>query len=69
MEELVEKGCTHIVLSRGIDEMLGVPKEMLDRLEFKGIKAHVAETRNAVEMYNRLVDEGVKVGGLFHATC
>jgi hypothetical protein len=30
---------------------------------------HVAETRQAAEIYNALSDEGLAVGGLFHSTC
>ena len=52
-----------------MDLKLGVPHETVHWLEGQGVKAHVAETRQAIEIYNRLVEEGVKVGGLFHSTC
>jgi hypothetical protein len=69
VEELIENGCTHIVLSRGMEEKLGVPEETIQWLEGKRLKVHVAETRKAVEIYNRLVQEGESVGGLIHSTC
>jgi hypothetical protein len=33
-----------------------------------GVEVHVLETRDAVKIYNELV-ERVPVGGLFHSTC
>lgn len=69
VEELVKAGAKEIVLSRGMEEKLGVPDATVQWLEEHGIKVHVAETRKAVEIYNRLLDDGVKVGGCFHSTC
>lgn len=69
VEELLQNDATEVVLSRGMDRMLGVPAETVRWLEDQGIKVHVADTKMAVEIYNRLVEEGVKVGGLFHSTC
>ena len=62
-------GCTHAVLSRGMNEKLGVPDATVRWLEGQGLTVHVAETRKAVEIYNRLVEDGAKVGGVFHSTC
>jgi hypothetical protein len=69
VEELVRAGATEVVLSRGMDLKLGVPDDTVQWLEGQGIKVHVAETRQAVDIYNRLVEEDVKVGGCFHSTC
>jgi len=33
------------------------------------IKIHVAETKEAAEIYNNLASNGEAVGGLFHSTC
>jgi hypothetical protein len=35
----------------------------------KGIAFHIDETQAAVERYNGLADQGIRVGGLFHSTC
>lgn len=67
--ELKKKECTHVVLSRGMHEKLGVPDATVEWLESKGIEVYVAETRKAVEMYNVWTREGKKVGGVFHSTC
>ena len=69
VEELVKAGATEVVLSRGMEEKLEVPDATVQWLEDQGINVHVAETQKAAEIYNRLVDEGVKVGGCFHSTC
>lgn len=69
VEELIQNGAVEVVLSRGMDQMLGVPNETVRWLEDKGIKVHIAETRKAVEIYNSLIEQGVNVGGLFHSTC
>ena len=67
--ELLDWGCRTIVLSRGMLERLQTCPETLELLERKGIEVHVAETRQAAEIYNDLSDEGLPVGGLFHSTC
>lgn len=69
VEELLEHGARVVVLSRGMDERLRVQDRTLARLEEAGAEVHVAETREAVRLYNRLRDEGRAVGGLFHSTC
>jgi hypothetical protein len=68
VEELLAHGATVVVLSLGMDEQLGVPDATVDALEERGVEVHVAETREAIELYNSLVGS-VAVGGLFHSTC
>ncbi len=69
IEELVEHGCRVIVLSRGMQLRLRTCPETVEMLEQQGIRVIVAETREAVEIYNQLVARGEAVGGLFHSTC
>lgn len=66
--ELVERGARTVVLSKGVWQRLQVCPETLRMLEEEGITAYVLQTEEAVELYNRLRDEG-PVGGLFHSTC
>src|SRR5712692_10298674 len=68
VEELLERGATVVVLSRGMDMMLQVGPATLEYLEQRSVAVHVAETREAVEIYNKLAED-VPVGGLFHSTC
>src|SRR4051794_32860337 len=46
--ELLERGCTVIVLSRGMDLVLQTCPETLELLRSRGIPVHVEETRAAV---------------------
>jgi hypothetical protein len=66
--ELLERGVTVVILSRGQWRMLGVCPGTLQLLEELGIETHVLETRAAVARYNAL-RETAAVGGLFHSTC
>ena len=67
--ELIANGCEAVVLSRGMQLVLQTCPETLELLRAKDIEVHVAETGEAVEIYNRLAAAGKKVGGLFHSTC
>lgn len=68
VEELLAHGATAVVLSQGMDLQLQVDPATLDLLEGKSITVHVAETREAVRIYNELAS-ATPVGGLFHSTC
>jgi hypothetical protein len=69
VRELIEHGSTVVVLSRGMELRLQTTEEALRALKDAGIQVHVEETTAAVELYNRLAEEGEAVGGLFHSTC
>jgi len=66
--ELLAKGSKVIVLTRGMRLVLQTCPETLALLRERDIPVHVAETRAAVELYNRLA-ETEPVGGLSHSTC
>ncbi|WP_433206436.1 Mth938-like domain-containing protein [Dactylosporangium sp. CS-047395] len=66
--ELLDAGATVVVLSLGMEERLGVAGETLALLAERGVAVHTAETSEAVELYNSLVDTAA-VAGLFHSTC
>jgi hypothetical protein len=68
VRELLDRGCTVVVLSRGMDLRLQTTPEALRLLEEAEVEVHVEETTAAVELYNRLA-ESLAVGGLFHSTC
>ncbi|WP_433138312.1 Mth938-like domain-containing protein [Actinomadura nitritigenes] len=68
VQELLDHGCTTVVLSRGMELRLHTMPETLELLQKHGVEVHVEETKAAVDMYNRLAAE-VAVGGLFHSTC
>jgi hypothetical protein len=69
VKELIENGAEEIVLSRGMLIRLQVCPETEAYLEKAGVKLHIMETKLAVELYNHLASQKLKVGGLFHSTC
>jgi hypothetical protein len=68
VEELLEHGATVVVLSRGMENRLGVDPATLRMLRDRDIVVHEAETTEAVGIYNDLAGRE-QVGGLFHSTC
>lgn len=68
VEELVAHGATVVVLSQGMDRRLQVHPGTRRYLEQRSVTVHVAETREAVRIYNDLTDNRL-VAGLFHSTC
>lgn len=68
VEELLEHGATVVVLSRGMRLALHTSPETIRMLEQRGVEIHVKETKEGVDLYNRLA-ESHPVGGLFHSTC
>ena len=66
--ELLERGATAVVLSKGILERLQVCPETLELLEDRGVSAYVLQSEQAVRRYNEL-RETERVAGLFHSTC
>jgi hypothetical protein len=68
VEELVARGATTVVLSQGMNKQLQVHPDTRRYLEERSVTVHIAETREAVRIYNELT-EGTLVAGLFHSTC
>ncbi len=68
VEELLARGATAVVLSKGIWERLQVCPETLALLEARDMTVHVLQTEAAVRRYHELRDSE-KVAGLFHSTC
>jgi len=68
VEELLERGATVVVLSKGFYERLGVTPEALRLLEDSGVTAHVRQTEEAISLYDEL-RKTERVGALIHSTC
>jgi hypothetical protein len=68
IEELIAKGATAVVLSRGIQERLQVCPETLEMLRSRGVSFHIHQTEEAARVYNEL-QQSEPIGGLFHSTC
>lgn len=69
IRELIEEGAKEIILSRGMMLALKTCKETKSFLKDEGIPFHILETKKAAALYNKLIDDGIAVGGLFHSTC
>lgn len=69
LEDVLRKDVDVVVLSRGQNKRLQVKKETVEYLRDRDVDYHVAETREAVKLFNQLAKKGERVGGLFHTTC
>ncbi len=69
VEELVDRGCSTVILARGVFSRLKVTDQALNYLEEHGIETIATDTKRAVQIYNKCIDNNVPVGGLFHSTC
>ncbi len=58
-----------VVLTYGKQCVLQVPQETIDYITKKGKTYYAGQTDEMVQKYNQLIQEGKKVGGLFHSTC
>lgn len=68
VEELVRNGATTVILARGMWGRLRVPLDTLESLRRKGVRVHVAKTKEAVQLYNE-TRSTEPVGALVHTTC
>ena len=68
IEELLLHGAAAVVLSQGMELRLQVSQHALELLDERGVRAYVAETTEAVQIYNELAATEL-VGGLIHSTC
>src|SRR5919199_4445197 len=68
VQRLLDGGANVVILSRGFHERLGVAPETLRMLEENGVSTHVAQTGEAVRLYDEL-RETERVGALIHSTC
>jgi len=69
VQELLDKGSKIVILTRGMKLALETCPETIELLRSREIEFYIRETKKAVELYNKLVDEKKAVGGLFHSTC
>lgn len=69
IDELIDRGASVIVLSRGMDLVLQTCPATVAWLKDRELTYHILETRQAAKLYNDLATQGVAVGGLFHSTC
>ncbi len=69
IEDILACGVEVLILGCGRLRALGVCPETEALLRQRGVVYHVEETSRAVERYNQLARQGIRVGGVFHTTC
>ena len=68
VKELLDNDSQTIVLSRGMLLALRTCRETLEILREQHITVYIAETKEAIKLYNGLAFAEKAVGGLFHST-
>ncbi|ADM27848.1 protein of unknown function DUF498 [Ignisphaera aggregans DSM 17230] len=58
-----------VVIGTGYDGMMYVDNEVIQWFNSRGIEVKIARSREAVEIYNKAVEEGKKVLLFIHLTC
>jgi hypothetical protein len=69
IEEILNQDVEVLILTRGMELRLHTCPETEALLQSRGIEYHIEETKEAVKLFNQLVEEGKKVAGIFHSTC
>ena len=66
IEDVLKEDVDTVVIGNGSQGDAFIMKETVQKLESKGIKVHVLDTYDAVDLYNRLPKK--RLVGLFHLT-
>jgi hypothetical protein len=69
IEEILEHEPEAVVLGRGQLGRLNMCAETEALLHKRGISYHIEKTGKAIALFNDLINQGKRVGGLFHSTC
>lgn len=69
VREILDAGVDRIILSRGQYGKLGITNGLIDQIEQEDVAVDVAQTEEAVTMYERYRKQGVNVGIIIHSTC
>jgi hypothetical protein len=69
IEDILARDIEVVILSRGMNMRLQTLPKTEELLRSRGIEYHIEQTSQAIEMFNKLMKQGKKVGGIFHSTC
>lgn len=69
IDEVLAQDVEVVVLACGVFGQLGITAETESLLREHGITYHIKKTKQAVALFNKLAQDGKRVGGLFHSTC
>ncbi|MCD6300722.1 MAG: hypothetical protein J7L82_01470 [Staphylothermus sp.] len=62
-------GYDAVIIGTGYYGYMKVDKEVINYFKTKNAEVFILDTHNAVKKFNKLVEIGKKVLGLFHLTC
>ncbi len=68
MHEAVAEKPDILIIGQGASGRMKVPQDLQEKVRDRGIEILIAETDDAVELYNKSAEEK-KVIGVFHLTC
>lgn len=69
VEEILAKDVEVLILTRGQLGRLGISPDTEEKLRERGVSYHIERTKKAVRLFNDMVRQGKRVGGVFHSTC
>ncbi len=69
LKELLEANPEILIIGTGNSGYLEVPSEIKDHLLIGKIKLIISTNVNAIEKYNKALEENKNVVAIFHATC
>ncbi len=69
IKEILAHDIEVMVLARGFDLKMKVSSAAEELLKTMGIKYHVHDTEKAVALFNSLIQQNKRTGGIFHSTC
>jgi hypothetical protein len=69
IEDILGRDIEVMILSRGMNLRLQTLPKTEKLLQSRRVEYHIEQTPQAIEMFNKLMRQGKKVGGIFHSTC
>lgn len=67
--DLFEENPDYIIIGTGASGLVYVKNEVIKKIEEKGIKLIIENTKKACEEFNNLKKEGKRVNAILHSTC
>ncbi|MFQ5581998.1 MAG: Mth938-like domain-containing protein [Mariprofundaceae bacterium] len=66
---IIDRPPNVLIIGQGFSGCMRVPDELIETLKAKGMQVHVAHTRDAVALYNRLSGGDQSIAAALHLTC
>jgi len=69
LSTLLESPPEVLIIGRGFSGFMRVPDALVEALQGQGMAVHVADSREAVALYNRLAPDTANLAAAIHLTC